>query len=34
MKIVVNTCHARGALATGGMAASMLKPGTDGSDDL
>ncbi|OWR44155.1 Malate synthase [Danaus plexippus plexippus] len=33
MKTVVHTCHARGALATGGMAASVLNPGTDGSDN-
>ncbi|XP_039748211.1 malate synthase-like isoform X2 [Pararge aegeria] len=33
MKLVVNTCHERGALATGGMAAAMLKPGSDGADD-
>ncbi|XP_026496120.2 uncharacterized protein LOC113400684 [Vanessa tameamea] len=33
MKLVVNTCHSRGALATGGMAAAMLKPGTDGTDE-
>lgn len=32
MKLVVNTCHKRGALATGGMAAAMLQPGTDGND--
>ncbi|KAG6454148.1 hypothetical protein O3G_MSEX008516 [Manduca sexta] len=32
LKLVVKTCHARGAPATGGMAAAMLKPGTDGTD--
>ncbi|XP_034836388.1 uncharacterized protein [Maniola hyperantus] len=32
MKLVVTTCHERGALATGGMAASMLKAGSDGAD--
>ncbi|KAM3966088.1 uncharacterized protein ACR2FA_012959 [Aphomia sociella] len=32
MKLVVSTCHARGAPATGGMAAAMLKPGSDGTD--
>ncbi|XP_013171761.1 PREDICTED: malate synthase, glyoxysomal-like [Papilio xuthus] len=33
MKLVVKTCHARGAPATGGMAAAMLKPGSNGTDD-
>ncbi|XP_023944882.1 uncharacterized protein LOC112050770 [Bicyclus anynana] len=33
MQLVVTTCHERGALATGGMAAAMLKPGSDGTDD-
>lgn len=32
MSLVVSTCHKRGAPATGGMAAAMLKPGTDGND--
>ncbi|XP_072945638.1 uncharacterized protein [Epargyreus clarus] len=32
MRLVVATCHARGAPATGGMAAAMLKPGSDGTD--
>ncbi|KAL4713421.1 hypothetical protein ACJJTC_010406 [Scirpophaga incertulas] len=32
MRLVVSTCHARGAPATGGMAAAMLKPGSDGTD--
>ncbi|CAK1589119.1 unnamed protein product [Parnassius mnemosyne] len=32
MKLVVSTCHARGAPATGGMAAAMLKPGSNGLD--
>ncbi|KAJ0172668.1 hypothetical protein K1T71_011807 [Dendrolimus kikuchii] len=32
MKLVVDTCHRRGAPATGGMAAKMLKPATDGTD--
>ncbi|CAH1634817.1 unnamed protein product [Spodoptera littoralis] len=32
MKLVVGTCHARGAPATGGMAAAMLKPGSDAND--
>lgn len=32
MKLVVGTCHARGAPATGGMAAAMLKPGSDVND--
>lgn len=32
MKLVLSTCHARGAPATGGMAASMLKPGSDVTD--
>ncbi|XP_026736470.1 uncharacterized protein LOC113500024 [Trichoplusia ni] len=32
LRLVVSTCHARGAPATGGMAASMLKPGSDGTD--
>lgn len=27
MRLVINTCHRRGALATGGMAAQMLPPG-------
>ncbi|CAH0719107.1 unnamed protein product, partial [Brenthis ino] len=33
LKLVIKTCHLRGALATGGMAAAMLKPGTDGTDE-
>lgn len=33
MRLVVGACHARGAPATGGMAAATLKPGTDGTDD-
>lgn len=33
MRLVVGTSHARGAPATGGMAALMLQPGSDGSDD-
>lgn len=33
LRLVVSTCHARGAHATGGMAASILKPGSDGTDD-
>lgn len=33
MRLVVGTSHARGAPATGGMAALMLQPGADGSDD-
>ncbi|CAG9782594.1 unnamed protein product [Diatraea saccharalis] len=33
LRVVVSTCHARGAPATGGMAAAMLKPGTDGTDE-
>ncbi|XP_045539511.1 malate synthase, glyoxysomal-like [Papilio machaon] len=33
MRLVVRTCHERGAPATGGMAAAMLKPGSNGSDD-
>ncbi|KPJ18853.1 Malate synthase, glyoxysomal [Papilio machaon] len=33
MRLVVRTCHERGAPATGGMAAAMLKPGCNGSDD-
>ncbi|XP_047027538.1 malate synthase 2-like isoform X2 [Helicoverpa zea] len=32
LKLVVSTCHARGAPATGGMAAAMLKPGSDIND--
>lgn len=32
MKLVVSTCHTRGAPATGGMAAAMLRPGSDGTD--
>ncbi|XP_059046737.1 malate synthase-like [Achroia grisella] len=32
MKLVVSTCHARGAPATGGMAAAMLRSGYDGTD--
>ncbi|CAK1542637.1 unnamed protein product [Leptosia nina] len=33
MQEVVKTCHARGAPATGGMAAAMLKPGATDSDN-
>lgn len=33
MRLVVGTSHARGAPATGGMAAPMLQPGSDGTDD-
>ncbi|KAI5635256.1 malate synthase domain-containing protein [Phthorimaea operculella] len=33
LRLVVATCHARGAPATGGMAAAMLPPGADGTDD-
>ncbi|XP_038219006.1 malate synthase-like [Zerene cesonia] len=33
MQLVVNTCHSRNAPATGGMAAAMLKPGSQGTDD-
>lgn len=33
LKLVVKTCHNRGAMATGGMAASVLTPGSDGSDN-
>lgn len=33
LRLVVATCHARGALATGGMAAAMLTPGADENDD-
>lgn len=33
MKLVVSTCHARGALATGGMAAATLMPGSNSSDE-
>ncbi|CAH4034953.1 malate synthase-like [Pieris brassicae] len=33
MQLVVNTCHLRGAPATGGMAAAMLKPGSIGTDN-
>ncbi|KAJ8720988.1 hypothetical protein PYW08_006453 [Mythimna loreyi] len=32
LRLVVSTCHARGAPATGGMAAAMLKPGSDITD--
>ncbi|XP_049878397.1 malate synthase-like [Pectinophora gossypiella] len=32
LRLVVATCHARGAPATGGMAAAMLKPGADVND--
>lgn len=32
LRLVVGTCHARGAPATGGMAASMLKPGATAQD--
>ncbi|CAH0397154.1 unnamed protein product [Chilo suppressalis] len=33
MLLVIKTCHDRGAPATGGMAAAMLKPGSDGTDN-
>ncbi|CAH2055811.1 unnamed protein product, partial [Iphiclides podalirius] len=33
MKLVIGTCHARGALATGGMVAATLKPGSNSSDE-
>ncbi|XP_041969864.1 malate synthase, glyoxysomal-like [Aricia agestis] len=33
MSLVVKICHYRGALATGGMAAAMLKPGSNGQDE-
>ncbi|XP_063831953.1 malate synthase-like [Ostrinia nubilalis] len=33
LQLVVSACHARGAPATGGMAAAVLAPGTDGTDD-
>ncbi|XP_075981956.1 malate synthase-like [Anticarsia gemmatalis] len=32
LRLVVSTCHARDAPATGGMAAAMLKPGSDLTD--
>ncbi|GBP40887.1 Malate synthase [Eumeta japonica] len=32
LQLVVKTCHARGAPATGGMAAAVIAPGTDATD--